>query len=67
MLTSMAARPMTAMYFTSQTGEVWRFVFGTPPEKVLDLTTDMRHADGSELDCWASRSTRGSPRTGFSS
>lgn len=39
-LTAMATRPADgSMYFTSQTGEVWRFVYGGAPEMVLDLTT----------------------------
>ena len=39
LLTAMAPQPGTAAsYLTSQSGEVWRFVEGAPPQLVLDLT-----------------------------
>jgi len=51
-LTAMTTRPADgAEYFTSQTGEVWRFIYGTEPELVLDLT--------AEVSPWEQGSERG--------
>ena len=49
LLTAVVQHPDRSLWFTSQTGEIWRMVEGGQPELVLDLTGDTAPwAEGSE-------------------
>ena len=57
LLTSVVQHPDRSLWFTSQTGEVWKMVEGGQPEIVLDLT--------AETAPWAEGSERGMLGIGF--
>ena len=57
LLTSVVQHPDRSLWFTSQTGEVWKMVEGGQPEMVLDLR--------GEVAPWAEGSERGMLGIGF--
>ena len=57
LLTAVVQHPDRSLWFTSQTGEVWKMVEGGQPEIVLDLT--------AETAPWAEGSERGMLGIGF--